>query len=467
MCDDHRMTSPQVPAAQVLSALLDRSIEQMAEAAQDVRRFDREAIRAAADVWDNNLYPLFLAVSTSRARERERRALAALRWMASFSARRRTWMSEQAAPAGYELDAVLPPTRPWVPGRDSLGHVMAPMGGITRRDLDPLLPDYDLAEASVRHIQVERVGTRLSAYLELVVPRVYAVERNTSPEPALLDMWLDDVTESVFDLSDTQGAALDPGPDGIELALGTAGRLRAAAGEFSLDDRSWHLSAAGRRADAVSPPRTEGSGRRSAPPVKGRLGTDGYAAAALMHRAMLELRSVRYATRADHVPVLDLCRAYSGAGRAVLAAGSRLGGRRREAAFRDLIRTWTDRGGPALVDAPRPTARTPRRLTGEPSQAVLVMASWTAAHTKYGTDRPAGARLQLALPPGTEEVPAAAWRLRTVECTGPEAFRLRTAAFRGPGPLVRSGQPAGTACLDLHEGAMHVVTRDGGSAPVR
>ncbi|MEU1543629.1 hypothetical protein ABZ461_37150 [Actinacidiphila glaucinigra] len=62
------------------------------------------------------------------------------------------------------------------------------------------------------------------------------------------------------------------------------------------------------------------------------------------------------------------------------------------------------------------------------------MASWTAAHTTYGVEHPAGARLQLALPPGTEEAPAAAWRLRTVDCAGPEAFRLRTAAFRGRAP---------------------------------
>ncbi|MDX2848689.1 hypothetical protein PV342_09460 [Streptomyces sp. PA03-3a] len=194
------------------------------------------------------------------------------------------------------------------------------------------------------------------------------------------------------------------------------------------------------------------------PPVEG-LGTDARAAAALPHRAMLELRSVRYADRTDHVPVLGLCRAFSGAGRAVLAAGSRRGGRRREAAFRGLIRTWTDGAGPARIDVPRPP-------TGTPSQAVLVMASWTAAHTTYDVEHPARARLQLALPPGTEEAPAAAWRLRTVDCAGPEVFRLRTAAFRGPGPLVRSGQPAGAGGLDLHEGALHVVAGDGWSPPL-
>ncbi|MFE1273420.1 hypothetical protein [Streptomyces sp. NPDC058758] len=54
-------------AAYVLAALLDRSLARMAEAAADVRLFDREAIRTASDVWDNNLFPLFWAASTSSA----------------------------------------------------------------------------------------------------------------------------------------------------------------------------------------------------------------------------------------------------------------------------------------------------------------------------------------------------------------------------------------------------------------
>lgn len=455
----------------VLTALLDRSLVQIAEAAADVRWFDRETIRATADVWDNNLYPLIWAVSTSRARERERRAMTALRWMAAFSTRRRRWMTEQAALAGYALDAVLPPTEPYVPGRNSLGHVMTPMCPLTRRDVDDLLPDYDLAAASVRHLEVERAGARLTAHLQLVVPRTYGAGENTSPEPALLDLWLDDVTDCVYDLSDTRGATLSPEADEIGIFIGAEGRLRAAAGEYRLDDRSWHLSAAGRRADAVVPPRGARSGFLPPPPVEG-LGASAGAAAALLHRAMLELRSVRYADRADHVPLLDLCRAFSGAGGAILAAGSRRGARRREAAFREVIRTWTDRGVPSLINTPRPAEHTSRAPSdssppsGAPSRAVLVMASWTAAHTEYRSKRPATARLQLALPPRTDEVPPATWRLRTVSCTGPDTFRLRTSAFQGPGVLVQSGQPAGAADLDLHRGALHIATGGGWSAPV-
>ncbi|MEU2655979.1 hypothetical protein ABZ615_11705 [Streptomyces sp. NPDC007325] len=93
------------PATSVLAALLDRSLDQMTDAAAGVRLFDREAIRAASDVWDNNLFPLFWAASTSNAGERERRATAAVEWMAGLGERRRVWMTEQAAIAGYDIEA--------------------------------------------------------------------------------------------------------------------------------------------------------------------------------------------------------------------------------------------------------------------------------------------------------------------------------------------------------------------------
>ncbi|MER5198126.1 hypothetical protein ACWD3J_32235 [Streptomyces sp. NPDC002755] len=474
-------------AVSVLGALLNRSVEQIAEAAADVRRFDREAIRAAADVWDNNLFPLFWAVSTADAAERERRAMTALRWMAGLGERRRSWMTEQAALAGYALEPLLPPAEPYTPGRDHLGHVMAPVCRLTRQNLDDLVPDYDLATASVRHLQVERAGTRLTAFLQLAAVRRFAVEQGTPAPPALLGIWLEGVTAAVFDGSDTRGATLDAGRDGIGISLGTGGRLRAAGGEWRPDDRSWHLSTAGRRADAVTPPRT---GRADHPrrPPDADLGADARAAADLLRKALWEIRSVRYADRADHVPVLSLCQAFSGAGDAILAAGSRRGARRREAAFRDVIRSWAERGGPeltrwfagileehadrpGLVDAPRGTERAVPRTgspptSGTPSQAVLSMATWTAAHSAHGSERPAVAQLQLALPPRPDENSSAAWRLRTVSCTDPDAFRLHTDAFQGTGPLVQVGRPTAACSLDLHRGALFVAAGDGWSASV-
>ncbi|MFK3732366.1 hypothetical protein ACI2LJ_19100 [Streptomyces sp. NPDC088090] len=458
----------------------------MAEAAADVRLFDREAIHTASDVWDNNLFPLFWAASTSSAHKRERRATAVLEWMAGFGERRRGWMTEQAAIAGCDVEAHLPPAEPDTPGRDYLGHVMAPQPRLTRQSVEELLPDYVLASASVRHLQVERAGDRLTAFLQLVADRTFAVD-GPAP-PALLNMWLDDVTDVAFDLSDARGVTLDAGAREVGISLGPGGRLRAAGGEYHLDDRSWHLSAAGRRADAVTPPRDSGAIRRRRPPG-GELGPGARAAATLLRHAMWELRSVRYAVRADRVPVLKLCGAFSGAGGAILAAGSQRGGRRREAAFRDVIRTWADRGGPDLsrwfstvlgeeagcsdiVAPPSTPERTPLPLadgspaSDVPSQAALVMAAWTAAHTDHQKERPATAQLQLALPPRTHEDSSGPWRLRTVSCAEPDSFRLSTDAFRGAGPFVQVGKPTAACGFDLHRGALLAAARDGWSASV-
>ncbi|MFF1415825.1 hypothetical protein ACFVX6_39660 [Streptomyces sp. NPDC058289] len=468
----------------VLATLLDRSLEQMAEAAADVRLFDREAIRAASDVWDNNLFPLFWAASTSRAGERERRATTVLEWMAGLGERRRAWMTEQAMVAGYDIEAFLTPAKPHMPGRDYLGHVMAPQYRLSRQSVDELVPDYDLATASVRHLQVERAGTRLTAFLQLVADRKFVVDEPAPP--ALLNVWLDGVTDLAFGLSDRRGVILDARMREVRISLGSDGRLRGAGGEYHMDDRSWHLSTAGRRADAVTPPRSGRSDHRRRPPG-GDLSADAQAAAALLHHAMLELRSVRYAARADRVPVLKLCQAFSGAGEAILAAGSLRGARRRGAAFQDVIRNWAGQGGPELtrwfaavlreragrpdiIETPQAPERTPSSLTdgspvyGAPSQAALVMAAWTAAHTDYQTERPATAQLQLALPPGTDKSSSGPWRLRTVGCTEPNSFRLHADAFQGPGPLVQVGKPTTACSLDLHQGALLVAAEAGWSA---
>ncbi|WP_189953638.1 hypothetical protein [Streptomyces roseolus] len=260
-----RPTTHPASAVTVLVALLDRSVERMAEAAADVRLFDREAIREAADVWDNNLFPLFWAVSAARAGERERRAAAVLEWMAGLGERRRAWMTEQAAVAGYDAAAFLPaPDEPYAPGRDYRGHVMAPQGRLTREKAEELAADYDLATATVRHLSVERAGSRLTAFLEVVADRRFAVEEPVPP--ALLDVWLDGVTDADFASPGDGGVILDVGPPGIGIVLG-GGRLRAARGLYHPDDRSWHLSAAARTRSPLPAPTGRGGrvARRAEP----------------------------------------------------------------------------------------------------------------------------------------------------------------------------------------------------------
>lgn len=90
------------------------------------------------------------------------------------------------------------------------------------------------------------------------------------------------------------------------------------------------LGAADRRVRGGRPPVRPGSDPRGL----GRLVSDGAGGG--------PSSSARCPDRADHVPVLDLCRPFEG-------AGSRRDSHHREAACRDLIRTRADRGGPLLA----------------------------------------------------------------------------------------------------------------------
>ncbi|WP_327421179.1 hypothetical protein OG763_10030 [Streptomyces sp. NBC_01230] len=198
-------------------------------------------------------------------------------------------------------------------------HFLAqpPMSYLSVADSAGVIPDlafdYDLSSATVHHLRVDRAGTHLTAFLQLAVVRTFATDESASTQPALLQLALEDLIEVAFDFRDTQGAVLDPAADEIAISVGAGGRFRAASAECHPDDRSWYLSAAGRRTDAVTPPRTDQPSALPRPPV-GKLGADAEAAAVLLHHSMLEIRSVGYAARADHVPARGLCEAFPGAG---------------------------------------------------------------------------------------------------------------------------------------------------------
>ncbi|MGR6998430.1 hypothetical protein ACU686_10615 [Yinghuangia aomiensis] len=469
---DHQPpTTPETAATSAFAALLDRSLALIAEAAADARHFDRGAIVTASDVWDNNTYPLFHAASSSNAAERERRATAALIWMAALGNNRRRWMSEQAALAGHDIEALLPPAGPNTAHslhRDYRGYVMPP----PLQRLDDLPSDYDLAEATVRHVEFERAGTRLTAFVQLALPRTFTVDAPEATAPALLTVSLEDVTDAEFTLTESYGITFTQDGDGLLMSLGPSGHLRAARARSRLDDQYWHRSSAGRRADAVVPPRTE-EPRSERQAGRDDLGPAAVAATKLLHWAMLEIRMIRYAQHADSVPITAFCRAFAGAGEAILAAGSR---RRvlREAAFRTLVRTWIGQGGPALhgwfTDVlhgrPGPAEPLPAGpgTTAAPSEAALTLASYTARHAapyRPDSETPASALVQFALPRRT---PADPWRLRTLRCQTPDVFRIRAEAFDGPGSLVQTGKPTGNCAFDLHHGALHVAAPDGWSA---
>lgn len=484
----------QGPAVAALGALLDRSLVLISDASADARSFDRETIRRAADVWDNNTLPLFRAATGRTRTERERRALEALEWMACLGGARRSWMLEQASAAGHPLGELLAPAKPHVPGRDYLGRVMARVMQVTQQTAESLAADYDLPSAEVRRLQVERAGSRLDAHLELAVPRSYPFDGGASPETATLDVRLRDVHEVRFDSRDARGAALRPDTDGVAIGIGDGGVIRAAAADLHPDDRCWHLSAAGRRADATTPPR-DSQPARAAAPQDGHLGANATAAATVLHRAMLEIRTVRYAAHAHRVPLHDFHRAFAGAGEAVLSAGANRLPDRREAAFDRLIETWARRGGPALADwfaevlsepthpprflaallaeararpvavavavaaadAPQQPAPGPAAVPA-PRKAELRLAAYTAAHTRYGTPNDASVLLHLAVDPDPESAEDVPWYMRAMQGADPAHFRLRTEAFRGAARPRVTVDADGARQFVLLDGALNITS---------
>lgn len=485
--------SPVSPVA-VLAALLDRSLVQIADASADARRFDREVIRHAADVWDNNTAPFFRAATAGTPGERERRALAALEWMAALGAeRRRSWMREQAAAAGHPLDGLLAPAKPYAPGRDHQGLVRPTLMAVTSETAPGLAADYDLPAAEIRYLSVERAGDRrggrLDGRLELAVPRSYPLDAHTPPETATLGIRLHGITEVRFDSHDARGAALRPAAGGgpVSIGIGARGTLTAATADLYPDDHHWHRSAAGRRASAATPPRDSEPAPATAP-QDGHLRVNAAAAAHVLHRAMLEIRIVRYAGEAGRAPVRELQRAFAGAGAAVLAAGAHRLPHRAETAFRRLIETWVRRGGPALAewfdaalrasarqphflpglldevrarrafDASRRPAADPVPAAGRPREVELRMAAYTSAHTRYRARHDASALLHVAVPPRPGAAEDAPWYLRAVTGADPARFRLRTEAFQGSGPHRVTVDEDGARHFVLRGGALDVTT---------
>ncbi|MFE3448928.1 hypothetical protein ACFXJ8_08305 [Nonomuraea sp. NPDC059194] len=435
-------------ATAALGALLDRSLAQIAAAAQDARSFDRQTIHTVADIWDNNTFPLFHAAAARTPWGRERRARAALRWMAALGAERRSWMIEQAALAGHNLEPLLPHlSESPFHGRSARGKVLPRSMLLTAGTAAEIATDYDMTGAEVLTLLLEREGSRLTGTLTVAVPRRYETGRREE-EPAKLHIWLTDITEIQVDSRDAPGITLATDANSLAIGIGTHGTLRAAGAEVLPRDWAWHLSTAGRAADARTPPADHDPA--SPPPRMRPLEGASLLAARLLHGAMTEIRMTRFVARADQAMVRALSRAFAGAGTAVVAA-------RREAAYHRLIETWMERGGPTLVpwftrslrgilddrhfherthariaafaaSSPLPTP-TPNPISELPPRAELRLARYTAAHTENGTERAASAVVHLAVPSLHEGIP---WRLQVLEFNSPARFQIHTAAFRGP-----------------------------------
>ncbi|MFU8875367.1 hypothetical protein [Micromonospora sp. SL4-19] len=450
---------PGTSAMSMFAALLDRSVARIGELAADGRRFDRWAVAEIADVWDNNTFPLFGAALSRGAWLRERRAKAALVWMADLGQSRRAWMIEQAAVAGHRLEPLLPPLVDRVVHyRDYQGQVWPGAIPLTAAAVESVAKDYDLARAQVRTVRVERAGQELSGYIALAAPRRYATPGDHGD--AVVQLFLGGVWAVEFDSGDGAGATLAADATGVEVRLGAQGYLRAASATIGFDDPSWHLSHAGQAADAYTPHRR--AARRK--PRRIKLPLQATEAAFVLHQAMLEIRSVRYASAVGRVPLRELCDAFAGAGDGVLtAAGQR--GAARDRAFRRLAEEWLT-GSPSVArrmaawladdhwvqavvpaSSPRPT------VVDLPAQAQLTLAAYTAAHAPFGEVRDASAVVNLAVPDSEDT-----WRLRAVEFPRPARLSLRTAALTAPHAVSYTEGES----LSLGDGAFAVTSREPG-----
>lgn len=463
-------------ALALLATLLDRSVEELGHHGADARVRDCDAVYRAADVWDNNTYPLVTAALARTRWGRERRARRAVRWMADFGAGRQAWMRGHAAAAGLRLDPRwLPPQEGRGPDVDYAGRPTAPGGELTADHLADLAAAYDLAGAQVRAFRAERYGDRLDAKVRLALRRTYPVAAPAVPEsPAALFLGFEAVAAARFDARDVSGVVLRLEPGGAVLRIGGRGEVRADVCFFGLLDTWWAQSPAGRRTAAALPARRPRPPRGVREPYYGYLGRSAQAAVTVLHDGMVLARQVRNHPHAHRIPLAALHRAFAGAGTDLVAAAAQPTPRRRDTAFRALVETWVRRGGPALdaffTETLRDRLRRPDLLAAEraayepepspdiapgeplPPEAELRCAWYRAAYTEYGFRHEATALVHLAVPPPGP----GGWRLRGVQASDPAEFAVSTEAFAGPARATVEERECAAA-----SGALHVRAPDG------
>jgi hypothetical protein len=376
--------------------VLDRSIELIAAASADARTFDRQLIAQVSDVWDNNTYPFFGAAVARDAR-REVLADQGFGWMASSGSDRREWVLEQATACGHSIS--LPPASYQVGAnyRDYRGVVRPAQVPLRSEVAAEIGADYDLTTARVRHLRVERSGGGLGGRLLLAMDRRFTIDRDDGPS-AELDLRFEGIDDVRFELDDSVGVAIAglDGSDGItaggDITIGAEGVLRASRATAWIQDSWWHLSAAGRAADART---STGSRPREDLPERGSLGGAAQLAAWVLRFAMLEIRMVRYASMADQIPVHRIARVFGGAGSDVVTLGARRWGR--DAAFRRLIERWISTGGDDLAPFFRRTLHYFADGRESPSSLRQLARDLSPSASDEVSDRS-------ALPPGSEVV---------------------------------------------------------------
>ncbi|MGW4817036.1 hypothetical protein ACWEPB_36080 [Kitasatospora cineracea] len=423
------------------AALLDHSIERIAEVSADAREFDREEIYRLTDVWDNNTAALFAAAAARFRWTRALQARWALRWMADFSPARRAWMVERTAAAGVPVERFLPRPAPVPAGpgqwhRFYRGFMSAELDGSGDELTEGLAAEYDLPAAGFRGLLVERRGAdRLDGWCEFELPRRYA---GGGPRAARLTVLFEDPEGLRFDGGrDTTGLSLEAGPDGVVLRLGAAGVLRCRSVRLNLDDDHWEVSPTGRRFAAAHPERRERHGVRQWTLPIFRSAGGPADAGWVLRTAMIAARRVRFAGSAADAPLRAVTTALAGAGPRILAAGAVRRRADRNAAFEALVADWFRRGGPDFAEAVTGYVTVPEefRLVGPrarptvralPARLALVLYRPPSTPVEYS--RPARARLVFAQAAAGD--PDAPWILRSQGFEHPVALAFTLDAFR-------------------------------------
>ncbi|MFE1317655.1 hypothetical protein [Kitasatospora phosalacinea] len=427
------------------AALLDASIDRIAELAADAREFDRDEVYRLADVWDNNTYALFAAATARFRWTRELRARWALRWLADLGNQRRAWVVERTAAAGVPVEHLLLPPEPEpVPapggwrrfGSDLLSTDLTPR---TPERVDELAADYDLASAVLTSLQVQRHGSeRLSARFCSEVPCRYA-----GGEGGYAKIWieLEDPAELEVDTTaEVTGLALRTDPDGVALRIGSAVALRCRSLELTVDDFGLRASPCGSRLAAAHPraPEPRRAPERALPVF--RSAVHAHRAAQVLQRAML---TARWADA--RAPLAAITTALSGAGHQILAAGAIRRRSARNAAFRALVADWCRRGGPDFVAPVAARLDLPAEFLPVPDPAPPVVRAlpsrlrrvrcrlphrWDQEghHTYVGCEfaQPPAAAPAAPAAPGSAEPP---WVLRAHDLSSPVSLRFGLDAF--------------------------------------
>lgn len=306
-----------------LTELFDASVTDIMDAAQP-QTFDRESIRLAADVWHNNVLDMYAAVLAPTRWGREARARETLERMVTLRPGHRSWYRRLGVPE--EILSGLPSEGPIGLWRDSRGKVMHPEGTVTSAGMAEISEDYDVAGATLSRVAVDHRRGTTEAVVTLSARRRFAVTERLE-SAAQIRVKLKDVGEVEFDSRRVTGIELQAGPD-VMMVAGEGTRIRAQRAKLWIQDREWHRSGAGQRADVTAPhgvrPPDAGRGRSH------ELTEEVTAAARQIYHVMLQIRVVGGAPAYGYSEIaLRHARSLAGLG-AALAACTEVPARHRD-----------------------------------------------------------------------------------------------------------------------------------------